>query len=599
MSQIDEIKNRLDIVDVIQEYLPMKKAGTNYKALCPFHNEKTPSFMISQEKQIWHCFGCGEGSDMFGFVQKMEGVEFPEALRILARKAGVELKYESPELRNKRTQSLDILNLSARFYHKIFLESEKARAVREYVKQRGFTEMDVEDFIIGYSTDDWDTLLNFLVKKGYSEEEIFQAGLTVKKEKGIGYYDRFRNRLMFPIHDVHGNVVGFGGRALEEGENIAKYVNSPQSEAYDKSRVLYGLYKAKQEIRRQKTVIVVEGYTDCVSAHREGITNVVASSGTALTEGQVALLKRYAEKIIMAFDKDSAGEDAAKRGIELALGMDMSVRVLSLLDGKDPDECLKKDPESFKKAVMQAKPYLEYLFSTTFSRLNIEDVDNKKQAAKELLPWIAKIANPIEKSHWISEIAKKLSISEDVVQESLGRIKKPRLKQESSQEPVEEKKKDKYEVIAQEILAILVAFPQLAPQITSELMPDLISNPQARALYKNIVVYYTKNKEFSLNNFKKYLSSQEDVSLISFLNQIELLAEKDFSEYTEDLAREEIVKRITILKQNQLKLRLGEIEQRIKVLEGLSEEDTSSYQDEQIALSEEFTKLTEQLKLLE
>ena len=364
---------------------------------------------------------------MFGFVQKMEGVEFPEALRILARKAGVELKYESPELRNKRTQSLDILNLSARFYHKIFLESEKARAVREYVKQRGFTEMDVEDFIIGYSTDDWDTLLNFLVKKGYSEEEIFQAGLTVKKEKGIGYYDRFRNRLMFPIHDVHGNVVGFGGRALEEGENIAKYVNSPQSEAYDKSRVLYGLYKAKQEIRRQKTVIVVEGYTDCVSAHREGITNVVASSGTALTEGQVALLKRYAEKIIMAFDKDSAGEDAAKRGIELALGMDMSVRVLSLLDGKDPDECLKKDPESFKKAVMQAKPYLEYLFSTTFSRLNIEDVDNKKQAAKELLPWIAKIANPIEKSHWISEIAKKLSISEDVVQESLGRIKKPRL----------------------------------------------------------------------------------------------------------------------------------------------------------------------------
>lgn len=599
MSQIDEIKNRLNIVDVIGEYIQFKKAGTNYKALCPFHNEKTPSFLVSSEKQIWHCFGCSEGGDIFGFVQKMEGVEFPEALRILAKKAGVELRHESPEHRNRRAQLLDILNLAARFYHKIFLESEKARSVREYAKQRGFTQMDIDDFIIGYSPDDWDTLLNFLTKKGYSEEEIFQAGLTIKREKGIGYYNRFRGRLMFPIHDVHGNVVGFGGRALAEGEGIAKYVNSPQSEIYNKSRVVYGLFKAKQSIRRQKAVMVVEGYTDVIACHRHGITNVVASSGTALTEGQLDLLKRYSDRIIMAFDRDSAGQEAAKRGIELALSLDMSVWVLQVPGGKDPDECLKQNPESFKQAIKRVKPYLEYLFNNVFSGLNLDDVDNKKQAAKELLPWIAKIANPIEKSHWIAQLAKKLSISEEVARESLVKIKTRQLKNSQSAENTPPAKKDKYKTIAQEILAILLFFPQLIEQIVSELSSGVISNPEINALYRNIVVYYTKSKEFNFNSYKKYLIDQEETSLISLLDTIALLAENIFSDYTEDLARAELKKRINILKQSQLKQQLAQIQKRIKVLEETTAVENSSTKEEQVALSEEFIKLTDQLKSLE
>lgn len=598
MSQIDEIKNRLDIVDVIGEYIQLKKAGANYRAPCPFHNEKVPSFMVSQEKQIWHCFGgCSEGGDVFKFVMRMEGIEFPEALRILAKKAGVELRYESPETTNKRTKLLDILSLSARFYHKIFLESGKARSVRDYVKQRGFTEMDIEDFIIGYSPDDWSTLSDFLIKKDYSEEEIFEAGLTVKKEKGIGYYDRFRNRLMFPIHDVHGNVVGFGGRALEEGENIAKYVNSPQSSIYNKSNVLYGLYKAKQSIRRQKASIVVEGYTDCISCHREGITNVVASSGTALTEGQVALLKRYAGKIIMAFDRDSAGEDAAKRGIDVALGLDMSVKVMEVPDGKDPDECLKESPESFKKAIDMAKPYMEYLFSATFSKLNLEDVDDKKQAAKELLPQIAKIANPIEKSHWMAELAKRLAVDEAVIQESLRKVKIRKNINKPDSDP-KKPMRNKFTIIAEEILAILLIFPQFIKKTIQELEPGLISGPEQQSLYKNLIVYYTKNKDFNSDKFKKHLEDQDDSSGLSLLDTLHLVGENSFRELTEESALEELTKRLLLVKQNQLKQRLLEIQKRIKILEETSS-DINTYQDEKIALSEEFARLADQLKSLE
>jgi len=595
-SPIDEIKERLDIAEVLQEYIQLRKSGANFKALCPFHNEKTPSFMVSPEKQIWHCFGCSEGGDIFGFVMKIEGVEFPEALRILAKKAGVELRREDPTLQNKKTRLLDICKLTAAYYHKVLLESPKAEFVREYLKSRQIDSDTTEQFKLGYSPDSWDLLFEFLKKKGYSEEEIFLAGLTVKKEKGTGYYDRFRNRLMFPINDIHGNAVGFGGRTLKKDEQGAKYINSPETLVYNKSHILYGLDQAKSSIRKEDAVIVVEGYTDCISAHQAGIRNVVASSGTALTEGHLKLIKRHTSNIIVAFDRDVAGAEAAKRGIEVALTQEMNIRVLELLSGKDPDEAIKENKDDFLKAVKVAKPYLQYYFDDTFKNFNLSRVEDKKRAAAVLLPIIAKIANGIEQSHWLKELAKKIDVSEEILRERIKKTVKSRrtpvkeVAEENLIKPI-----DRFIKVGEELLSLLLCYPEQISFAVKELVPECFGEERQRFLYKNLVIYYTKKEQFNISDFQKKLQSKNNNESAAYLDVIHLLGEESFSDLTEISVRQYLKERINLLKRNLISLQLKEIEQRIKALE---QQKTSQNQEEFDTLSQKFNQLTNQLRQL-
>ncbi|MFA6551593.1 MAG: DNA primase, partial [Patescibacteria group bacterium] len=321
MDQKDEIKSRLDLVEVIREYVQLKAVGVNFQARCPFHREKTPSFVVSPERQIWKCFGCGKGGDVFSFIMEMEGLSFIEALRELAPKAGIELKRHNPQEISKRNRLLDIMELAVKYYHKLLIEAPSAKPALAYLKNRGLSDDMIEKWQIGYSPESWDSILNFLKAGGYSEQEIFLSGLTVKKENANSYYDRFRGRIMFPINDYNGSPVAFSARVSPEreaAEKMGKYINSPQTPIYDKSRILFGLDKAKQFIRENEAAIIVEGQMDAISSHQAGVKNVVASSGTAFSAEQIKLIKRYTDNILFSFDSDAAGELATNRGEEAA-----------------------------------------------------------------------------------------------------------------------------------------------------------------------------------------------------------------------------------------------------------------------------------------
>lgn len=595
---IDEIKSRLDLIDVIQEYVSLKPSGSNWKGLCPFHNEKTPSFMVSREKQIWHCFGCHAGGDLFGFIQKIEGVEFPEALRILAKKAGVELRREDPVIQNQKTRLLDLLRMAAKYYHAVLLESSRGEVCRKYLEERRIDETTVDQFELGYSVDAWDVLLNFLIKKGFKEEEIFLSGLTVKRESGGGFYDRFRSRLIFPIRDVHGMTVGFGGRTLAgDDPNTPKYLNSPQTLVYNKSMILYALDHAKSEIRKKGEVIVVEGYLDCLSCHEAGVTNVVATAGTALTEDHVGILKRFTSTILLAFDEDTAGSEATKRAIELALVQEMNVKVLELPRGKDPDECIREDSSLFQKAVREARSYLAYSFDRVLRGIDPHTLEGKKTAAASLLPLLVKIGNPIEQHYWLKLLAQRLSIDERILAERM-------VASGNKRRPIEHRKasSDFYELplnrfmkIEEEVLALLIRYPHTLPWIAEGLLGEYFADSLAERLYKLILVDYTEGELFDPLRLRKRIGST-DQNMVQFLDVLGLLAEDRFSDWGDTKIRQQLQEYLRLLKRRHILSRLQEIEQEMKVLET---EKTSASQHEFKALNEAFNDLTHQLHQLE
>lgn len=416
MTDIDQIKKRLDLVDFIKEYLPLKQAGVNFKAKCPFHNEKTASLIISPEKQIWHCFGCSEGGDLFGWLMKMEHLEFPEALRILAQKAGVTLTQKSPEQQNQKIRLLDLIE-SAQEFFLANLKSDTGRTAREYLSSRQIAPDAEKIFGLGLASDSWDDLIKFLLNKKYSLREITLAGLATSN--GTKVYNRFRNRIMFPIKDLHGNIVGFGGRALDPNEKMGKYINSPQSEVYNKSGILYNLDLAKTEVRRMNYLILVEGYMDVISAYASGTKNVASVSGTALTSEQIDLVKRLTNNIMIAFDADPAGVQANLRGIDLAWAAGLNVKVVKITNAKDPDELIKRDPALWHGAVKNAANFMDYAFEAAAKGCDLTRIDHKKTLAKKLLLLINKLGDNIERDHYLKKAASILEISEDVLRSAL------------------------------------------------------------------------------------------------------------------------------------------------------------------------------------
>jgi DNA primase len=438
VSAIDEVKDRLDVVEVVSSYLQLNKSGRNYKALCPFHSEKTPSFVVFPDSQRWHCFGaCNEGGDVFNFVMKMEGWDFRTALEELARHAGVELKPQTPaqeQAAEEADRLRGLLSASARYYHQVLVNAPEAEAARRYVEERGLSDDAVEAFLLGYSLPEWEGARNYLTEQGYSVEDLLKGGLVIERESG-GTYDRFRDRLIIPIRDGRGRVIGFGARTLDP-DGVPKYLNSPKTSLFDKSKTLFGLDMAKRAIRREDRVVIAEGYMDVMQAHQAGYKNVVAQMGTALTEPQLKQLQRYSKRIVLALDPDVAGVQATLHGVEVArdslekewepvfdprglmgyegrLGVEM--RVLQLPSEQDPDDVIRENPEKWPELLEEAVPVVDFYLQLLMEDVDLDDTKVKARVVDELLPVLRAVANPVEREDYVQKMARSLRVDERAV----------------------------------------------------------------------------------------------------------------------------------------------------------------------------------------
>lgn len=509
-DQIQEIKDKIDIVQFISEYVPLKKAGRNWKALCPFHSEGTPSFMVSPERGIFKCFGCGVGGDVFAFLQKIEGIDFPEALNIVAERAGVKLTKHLPDKFYQERERLHSINsLAARYFAYILKEHRLGAKAREYLKKRGIPPEAVDRFQLGYAPKSWDNLLRYLRKRGYKEAEIDQVGLVIKSEKGKGYYDRFRGRLLFPLTDQQGNIRGFAGRLLDPEAKEAKYINTPETPIYAKRRLLYGLDVSKEAIRRSRQAIVVEGETDMISSYLAGVENVVAIKGSALTEEQVRLLRRYADDLLLAMDADFAGDEAARRGIELAEEGGLTVKVVQIPVGKDPDECVQKDPAKWRQAVSKPIPVYDFIMEAAVGRYGTDSAKSKKQVAHEVLPTLGGISDPIVQAHYLQKLARTLDTDEEVLvaamQQFTRQIKRP--KRRAIPEPeIESGRKKRQEILEEYFLSLILqglrAIEEL-PKFKVEL-----NSPVFKRIWNSIQEHLKDKKHFIYTAFVRQLPAE-------------------------------------------------------------------------------------------
>lgn len=500
---IEEIKQKINIVELIQEYLPLKKAGISWKGLCPFHNEKSPSFIVTEDRMRFHCFGCGEGGDVFTFLQKMEGYEFPEALKLLADRAGVKIERHDPRVAHERNLLSEILDISSRFYNKILTDSPQAEGARQYCAKRGLEPGTVRDFAIGFAPDGWETLVGFLAKRGYKENDIVNAGLAVRSANGRGIYDRFRKRVMFTIRNTHGQVIGFTGRLLPEDEKKedagGKYVNTPESAAYHKGSVLFGLDLAKHDIKRQDLAVLVEGNMDVISSHQAGIRNVVAASGTALTDDQLRLLGRYARHLSVAFDADAAGANAAKKSIIAALRNGFFVKVIVIPEGagKDPDDCVRKSPDLWKKAIAEAIDIMDFLLSSARKRHDLKSAEGKKAAAEEILPVIAQVSDSIAQAHYTKVLSEAVMLPEDVLRNKLREAESKgqnRQVPSGKREPgaVVHEPLSRQRMLSERLLAIYLVHKATRKEIESNLKPEYLGDADLKDLYAWALLEYNR-----------------------------------------------------------------------------------------------------------
>jgi DNA primase len=414
---IDDLRRQADIVRVVGDYVTLKKKGANWMACCPFHQEKTPSFSVNPSKNIFYCFGCGKGGSVFNFVMELEGLSFPESVRVVAEKVGVPLPevVDDKRFEAKRKEADDVIQLNAwalEFWERqLAEENAEARAAREYVEGRGLNQETVKTFRLGYAPNSWEALGNYLKSKGATVGQIERSGLVVKKEQG-GYYDRFRGRLIFPVTDAQGRPVAFGARAMRPGDE-PKYLNSPETAAYTKGRHLFGLAVTREEIRRKKFAILVEGYLDLIVPFQHGVRNVVASLGTALTAEQAKLLNRFARKVVVNYDGDRAGINAAKRAIEVLLPEDFEVKVLVLPEGADPDEFVRAHgADEYNRRRGEAAPHMQFVLEQAMRDRNLHNPPEKSEAVAEVLPFVRAVRNPIQKREYFDIVLDSLRVED-------------------------------------------------------------------------------------------------------------------------------------------------------------------------------------------
>ncbi len=426
LSPASQIKERLSIVDVVSSYIKLEKAGSNYKARCPFHNEKSASFFVSPARNTYHCFGCSRGGDIFTFTEDIEGVTFAEALKTLADRAGIKITKANFAENMKQGRSYEMLEMATKFFEYCLTKHPE---VLEYLKKRGLADETIKNFRIGFSLDGWQNLETFLKSKGFDEKLMAENGLIIKGERG--YYDRFRNRIMFPIADSQGRVVGFSGRIFalpsvalaKEGSAIepAKYMNSPETDLYKKSEILYGYNLAKRSIMQENFAVLVEGQMDLVMAHQAGTANSVAVSGTALTERHIELIKRFTDKILLGFDADPAGLKASERGVGMALSLGMDVRIIKIPADLDPADLILKDKALWQDAIKQAKHIVDFYLDHLASQ-NLDIREFRLEASRKVLPYIAQLSNKIDQAHFIKEISKQIDLPEESIRQEIEKI---------------------------------------------------------------------------------------------------------------------------------------------------------------------------------
>ncbi|HEY6014102.1 MAG TPA: DNA primase [Candidatus Limnocylindrales bacterium] len=513
-----EVKSRLSVVDVVGESVSLKKAGTTYKGLCPFHGEKTPSFVVTPQRESWHCFGCGLGGDIFSFVMQRDSVPFPEALRTLATRAGVEIDERTKHEDAHKARLRQVLDHAIAFYHAVLTASNAGKPALEYLRNRGFTDETIAAHQLGWAPGGWEQMTRTLgAKRDVRPDELLEVGLASPRQSGRGgVYDKFRSRVIFPIRDQNGHAVGLGGRLLE-GDG-PKYLNSPATPLFDKSRTLYLIDKAKGPIRKAGQAVIVEGYTDALMAHQAGFDNVVASLGTALTPGQVALLTRYTNRIALAYDVDPAGEKAGTLGVTSLAGLigqlqsDTSgvkledVRVARLPDGKDPDEVVRESPVAWEAAIAKAKPLVEYLIDHHAGRFDLKTSSGRIGFVEAVMPALREIADPLRRDEALGEVRRVSGVEDRVLRQVLDRparnpIGQGRQSGEGSGEsritadavlsspdalPIHDILRA-ITPVESELLRLLLLVPDLQVRVVDELEPDQLPSTVARELYRAIL----------------------------------------------------------------------------------------------------------------
>lgn len=602
MADTQLIKDRIDIVQLIQEYLPLKKAGANWKAPCPFHHEKSPSFMVHPERQIWHCFGCGKGGDIFSFIQEIEGLDFVEALKLLAGRAGVAIDtFKNETNASERSRLLQINDTAATFFHRFLLEMPGAQSARDYLEQRKLSLATIGDWQIGFIPDQWSLLTQYLLKKGYGIEDLVKSGLTIKRDQadvksGRGFYDRFRGRIMFPIADAHGNIVGFTGRVLvATADSGGKYVNTPQTLLYDKSRVLYGLPKAKIEMKNKDLAVLVEGQVDVIACHQAGMKNVVAVSGTALTSDQVKLIKRYTNNLAFAFDADAAGENAGKRGITTALAEGMQIRVIQIPKdiAKDADECLKKDPAIWFSAVNNARGIMEWYLERTLAQFDVKNPRAKQQAAEILLAEVRHIPYAVERDDWLKKISSALGVEPEILREELSKIKRsePRPRSAVSTAPGSQPaakpktllspEDESAERLNTELWSLCLKFPQIFASLAGSFKEEYVIGTSFVALYETVKNLYTNLGMLKLEELRQFFAIPDQENYIDVL---ELRPYRNFGELTPEIALAEARQIIGRLQELWRKKRGGEIQRAIALAQerGETEREKALLQELQL-----------------
>lgn len=509
MKQTEEIKQKLDIVDFISQSVNLKKAGRNFKGLCPFHSEKSPSFMVSPELQIFKCFGCGVGGDIFNYYMLREGVGFVEALKDLADLAGVELKTIPNDKNFNLNQELEEINQKAAKYFQYLLQKhDLGKEAREYLQKRGVTKHQQQQFMLGYAPNAWQGLVNYLAKKEkYSIDLILKTGLIIQS-KGRSY-DRFRGRIIFPLYDHRGHLVGFSGRILPKyaDDKSGKYINSPETSLYHKSKLLYPFFHVKDSIRKHDKVVIVEGELDVFASHRAGVDYCVAVKGSALTSDQVRLIKRYTDNIILSLDSDQAGLNAAKRAIEVAKSFDINLKVIYLPQGKDPDELIKKDPKLWKKVVKSAISIYDFFLKVALEKYDLTKIDDKQKMADEQLAIIADIDNAIVQDHFLHKLSDILKVKVDVLIRQMHKRPVKKQKNNKSQanwltQTVQNKTQTRIEKMLQQYLSyVLINYKNLQ-------VKDLKFAEFPDSAVKKILTLLYKNKPQSLSTFMASLPEE-------------------------------------------------------------------------------------------
>lgn len=586
MDDVEQIKRKIDVGDLIGSYIPVKRAGRNLKAVCPFHNEKSPSFVISPERQIWHCFGCGKGGDIFTFVEEYERLDFPETLKLLADKAGVTLTRNVFKNKNdeKKNKIYEINHLTSQFYNFLLTKHRIGKKALEYVKdKRQITDALIETFTLGFAPPQGRALVNFLIsKKGYTKDQLLEAGVATLRQGRL--FDFFLNRLIFPIYDHRGNIVAFSGRALTD-EVMPKYINTKETPVYVKGDTLFGIYQAKDSMKKEGKALVMEGEFDVITSYKEGITNVVAVKGTALTENQIRLLKRFVQKIIFCFDTDSAGTEAQRRSISLIAKEGISSSVVIPPKGKDADEILRENPVEFKKALKNEVAIYDFILNTSAEGRDPATVEGKKYILGRTLPYFSEIENEIVKEHYLKKLADLLDTSLESVTKEVEKIKNPA---KTIEKPiVKVVKKPRQQMIEEHLLTLVLQSPdpKESMAIVAGTIQDIaLGSKEIQEIFEFLRKYFLTSDTLNIADIS--LSLDRDLTNIfdmCLLNPVVALSdEKSYLVETEKLAKE--------VKNLALRERLKSLSQQIKT------EEKKGESEELLSIQKEFDSLMSYIK---